>query len=296
VSTHFPPRCQTFDTFHSFALIIFQEASFIIITFKQPLSYQRLISDLYQLSLQLILSSTNSNEQILLKMTTSTEMTEISPLTMPLKTFDISSFARSSSNHVVGLKPSPRSQLCYTGSTSTPTFVDEVSFEEDEGFFLLSPEDLTESGDFTIGAPASSPSVSRRLLPRRLVDDWNSVQVVRQDSPMVIDGAPAPSLKRPRTGSFVLAKRSRPFDSNFLRDFTGADYYPPVDTAQQSQPTESQFCYEHMPVCIPLTPTSPDRCSSFLPARSPPSLHHDYSEEIQFCGGVNADLLLPILS
>jgi hypothetical protein len=222
-------------------------------------------------------------------MTTSTGMTASSPQTMPLSIFDISRIARSPSSRV-GLKPSPRSQLCYTGSTATPTFVDETSFEEDEGFFLLSPEDLSESDDFTIGAPASSP-LTRRLLPRRLSDDWSCIQVSREESPMGIDDAStAPlSFKRPRTGSFVLAKRSRPFDSDFLRDATGADYCPPVVA---TQPAESQFCY---PVCIPLTPTSPQHGNSFL-ARSPPSLHHDYCENITFCGGANSDLLLPILS
>lgn len=224
-----------------------------------------------------------------MKSSTCADMITTSPLPVPAKPFGAASIALTPTTSHFALKPSPRSQLCYTGSTSTPTFVDELSFHDDDDFFLLSPDELSASDALTY----SSSSPKRRLLPRPHSITWNrEARSGEVASFMVIDDMPKLSFKRPREGAFVLSKRTRNLDSSFFGETTGADYVPEAITRADSR-TELRFDTRSR---IPLTPKSQHDCNNDSVNSPPQLINHDSSEEIQFCGGGSSDLFLPILS
>lgn len=196
----------------------------------------------------------------------------MSPFPMPVEAFNSSNISHTPCSRIA-LKPSPRSTLYHTGSTSTPTFVDELSYHDDNDFFLISPKELTTSENLTCVS-----GLRPCLLPR--------------PQSRAMSDIPKLSLKRQR-GGFVLSKRTRLFESSFLHESTGSTLLPEAIAAAQPQTSELKSCLCELSP-IPSTPL-PSQQSSTTFLSTPPRLvyNQDSSEEISFFRG-NSNLLLPI--
>eukprot|EP00545_Synedropsis_sp_CCMP1620_P010191 CAMPEP_0119014264 /NCGR_PEP_ID=MMETSP1176-20130426/9442_1 /TAXON_ID=265551 /ORGANISM="Synedropsis recta cf, Strain CCMP1620" /LENGTH=188 /DNA_ID=CAMNT_0006967419 /DNA_START=186 /DNA_END=753 /DNA_ORIENTATION=+ len=177
-----------------------------------------------------------------------TASADVSNTTSPVPLLpSFSSIVRTPTKNLA-LKPSPRSHLSYTGSTSTPTFVDEASFDDD--FFLLSPDELTSSDNLT----CASSSPRRRLLPRPRSNDLNHGVVLKESASLMLDNFPVKSFKRPREGGFLLPRRTRAFDPSFLNETTGSTYFPEAVMGAIPQTAAETMPRNDTKLCIPTTP------------------------------------------
>jgi hypothetical protein len=166
----------------------------------------------------------------------------------------------------VALKPSPTSFWSRSIVPDSPSLVEEPSFDEDDGFLLLFPEELNSPRQQLIYDPRSTASSTHPTDPTAHLPRPKPLHLFLQSSMEDSVRDISANRKRPRNASCILRPRlSKSYDHAFLTDTTSSDS---VDMNAHLRPAVENKTMTFDPISTPLVRPNPLESTPLMRCRS----------------------------